>query len=584
MTQESETRKRAAVLAIVFLGAFLPSATAYLAGSATTVQGMDAGEFMTVAAGGGRLHPPGYPLAASLMQIAQLLPSGSPAWKASAVSAVFGGLALGLQAIAIQLLSGRVLFSVVLPLILGCSPLWIRYCTVAEVFAPAGFAMSALALLAVRVHLGMRGPKTGLWLGLIGGFAFANHHGFAFAFPLMAWILWAGRAGWKGALCVVLGGSWGVLAYVPLLWAEGSWAWGELDSLQTLAGHVMRKDYGSLSLRAGSMGQVPWWENPAAYLKLLPGELFYVLPIMMAGGLWNGRRQQLPWALLAGWLTSSVGFLCLFNIPHEGEAAVIAQRFMVPPSALIIPLAAFLEKRTLTWGPAKLMIALLPLLAASMHFGKIDHAQDRRMDDFLANACSVTPPGSLLFMENDGLIFGMLYAQEIEGRCRDVTAVSKSMLGFEWYRNRLKKQDPSLDLSVPEFTAIAAKHVGRRPVFAAITLLSREEDVRRLPPAVPYGGVWMRLLAPGEPLPHPSDVEAQLHEAMQDYRWSRLPRHPFILERTAESWAHEQYGESWMALSRAYASAGRPDDAERCRVLGEALRVGYWPWKNRRKP
>jgi hypothetical protein len=579
MIGATERRKQTLVLGIVFLAVAIPATAVYLAGCATTVQGMDSGEFMTVAAGGGRLHPPGYPVAMYLMQLAQLLPVDNPIWKASAVSAVFGGLALGLQAIAIQLLSGRALFAVVLPLVLGCSPLWLRYGTVAEVFTPGAFAMSALALLAVRVHMGMQGARTGIWLGLIGGFAFANHHGFVFAFPLMAWILWAGKAGWRGLACVFLAGSWGLAAYIPLLWAEGSWAWGELDSIGGLVGHVLRRDYGSFSLRASALGEVHWWDNPLEYLRIMPAELSYVLPIMMAAGLWSARRKPLAWALAAGWLSSSLGFLCLFNIPPEGEAAVIAQRFMVPPSALALPLAAMVERKLLSWIPARALFALLPFIVGSMHFGKVDHAQDRRMDDFLGNACSVTPPGSILFTENDGLVFGLLYAQEIEGMCPGVTAISRSLLRFPWYRDRLKRTDPSLDLSEPEFTAIARRHVGERPVFAAITLLSREEEMRRLPPAVPYGGVWMRLLGPEDPLPHPSQVEKQLLDTMRRYRWSPIPRHPFILGRTAESWTHQQYGESWMALSRAYSSAGRRDDAERCRVMGEALKIGFWPWK-----
>ena len=99
----------------------------YLFGSAQGVQGMDAGEFMTVAGEGGRLHPPGYPISMYLMQLAQILPFGTVAWKASSVSAVFGALTVGVCSAMFFRITHSRLVAISLSLTFAVQPLWLRY-------------------------------------------------------------------------------------------------------------------------------------------------------------------------------------------------------------------------------------------------------------------------------------------------------------------------------------------------------------------------------------------------------------------------------------------------------------------------
>ena len=42
---------------------------------------------------------------------------------------------------------------------------------------------------------------------------------------------------------------------------QGPWVWGDWDNFEGLVHHVLRSDYGTLSLRAGDMG-VYWWSHP----------------------------------------------------------------------------------------------------------------------------------------------------------------------------------------------------------------------------------------------------------------------------------------------------------------------------------
>jgi hypothetical protein len=61
----------------VVFGLFL---VLYALGAARTVQGGDAGEFMTIAATGGVAHPPGYPAFSLRVRLTALLPIAGMAW------------------------------------------------------------------------------------------------------------------------------------------------------------------------------------------------------------------------------------------------------------------------------------------------------------------------------------------------------------------------------------------------------------------------------------------------------------------------------------------------------------------------
>ena len=86
----------------------------------------------------------------------------------------------------------------------------------------------------------------------------------------------------------------------------------------------------------------------------------------------------------------------------------------------------------------------------------------------------------------------------------------------------------------------------------------------------------MRFLKEGEHLVHPQILERLLLEQLRGYRWHPVPQHSFLLDRTAEVWASEQYGHSWLSLAGAYEHAGMPDAAARAREQGQLLMEGEW--------
>ncbi|MEC8382119.1 MAG: DUF2723 domain-containing protein [Myxococcota bacterium] len=554
--------------------AFGLSLVCYLLGTASTVQGMDAGEFMTVSALGGRLHPPGYPSAVYLMQLAQHLPFGTVAWKASSVSAVFGAATVGVCAAMIFRITLSRVAALSISLILAVQPLWLRYFTVAEVFAPAAFAMALLTWLAVEVQFGLRGRRVIIWLGLISGFAATNHHGYVFAGPLVLWIMWAAQLGIRGSLASVGLGTLCLVLYLPLLSTDGAWVWGSWSDLEGLFRHIIRADYGTLTLRPGSL-TVSWWAHPLAYLKLLPMDLMVLPFCLMLFGLWRGRTHGLTWALFGTWVLAGLGFFSMFNIPTTGESGVIAQRFMVPIIVLMVPLMAMAlvdVHRRKEW---QLILCTVPVVAASMHVGRVEHGYDTRLEDYIRNTCEQIPDQSVMIIETDGMIFGMLYAQEVLGLCPTVIMVHPEMMSYSWYIERLRVSDPDLfegSIDLPDLIERAQK---TRNVYANFSVLGAPNRVAALPPAVPELNVF-RFLRPDEVLPLPQVVESNLVTQMEQTVWNPQPISPFLEVRTAEVWATNQPAHAWEALRNAYLVRSDYQSAERALNYIEIIRLGGW--------
>ena len=101
-------------------------AVLYIWGASHGPQAADSAEFMMVAGGGGRIHPPGYPALQLWLSLWQYIPFGTVAWKASAACGLLGAIALGLLGDAIERITESRTASLWGVLLVGMQPLWLR--------------------------------------------------------------------------------------------------------------------------------------------------------------------------------------------------------------------------------------------------------------------------------------------------------------------------------------------------------------------------------------------------------------------------------------------------------------------------
>lgn len=566
---------------------FAGFALLYLSMAATTAQGGDASEFMTVAATGGTPHPPGYPLFSALTWLSvHLVPFGTVAWKASAVASLQAAGALAVLQLALRDLAGRVP-SLLAVSALGLSLHFWRYATVAEVFAGGALTAALVLLVCVRISRGLQGPRAALALGLALSTGIANHHTVVLLFPLglFALVFLLPRDLPSAAKTLAAGAAAllpGFAAYLLFLNPAGAWRWGAIDSLGGLVHHFLRRDYGTFSLGLYD-GATSKWDHPLYWLSQLPGEYVFVFAILALHGLFavprlKGRDRWLALAVAASIVLAGPIFLTAFNLPARGSFLVIASRFHIQPNLLVAVFIAWGAADVLRRTDHKAVPILLTLalgVAAFVHAPKADHRRWTVLEDYLQNLYRVVEPDAVVIGTGDPSVFGSLYLQHATGLRPDVVYVEPTMAGHSWYVDGLKAQHPGFrwDNTVPRDAVleIIDQNLDHRPVYVAFRHYRSEHYQGRLPPAYPVGAVAMKVGAPGEDLPPPDVVEAELRRALSEHTIRSRVDTLFKAQSTWEYNEYDQYAFAFDTLAKAFERTGDPAGAARNRATAAQL-------------
>jgi hypothetical protein len=477
------------VLSTILLLLFLGSAP-------TTLPDADAGEFIILAKHPGIAHPPGFPLYVGLLRLvaAAQLP-GSLVFQLTVVSIVS---AVGAAAVLFHLFR-----------MLNLAPLWSALgifavftapgiWRVANTTEPFAFTLLLIALalwvsfkILVQPPLPMR-PFLG-WFAVLGalyGMGLASHHLMVLYAPLSF-----------VCLCVALSKRpWGsvpamgtfalgfVLGASPILTLfqddTGSiLSWGPIKSWRALWSHLIREDYGTLTLSASDEakhGAVRFFWTE------LPFEMGFVFFLFLVLGLWAAlsvkasksltRPQQIfSWALLGTLALIGFGFYSQCNVNTVGMGETIVRRFF---HAAYLPLAYFIarglqfqfEKLSSTeW--IRTAFASLVLFCAATQVFQQQRIADRSTENFAErdvwNIFQILSDFErpILVTFSDAEILAAFYGQSILGLGKDVTVLHPAIWVHGPYRRKVLTEmglDPKQKIEWAE----AVKKVGNeRPVL-----------------------------------------------------------------------------------------------------------------------
>lgn len=134
--------------------------------------------------------------------------------------------------------------------------------------------------------------------------------------------------------------------------------------------------------------------------------------------------------------------------------------------------------RHVTWPhwPAVVGVALAALPIA-LNWAVVDRRSEPEasMPRAVAHALlDPLPPNAVLFVSGDNDTYPLWYAQQVEGRRRDVTVVTLPLLGAGWYPEELRRRDR---LVGPQPERLAAMARGqRRPVAVPLTVDADERN------------------------------------------------------------------------------------------------------------
>jgi hypothetical protein len=458
------------------------------------VQAGDAGEFATVMLTGGVPHPSGYPWMRALGLLARgLWELGLPPATAAALPAAVCGVAGWLLVHRICVRLGHAWIGAFVVLLGAASPIAVLHVNDSEVWGPHLF-LSAL-FLHTAIHTKAR-PRPFL-LGILFGLAVSQH---LTAVLLIALAIAAAlprerdpetyrvsllrNGAWGG-----LGGLLGLLPYASLAIGHGGgWRWGATETSAGLLDHVRRRDFGTFRLSLHDE-PVAVGDSLARALTSI-GEVFSAgliasawfgamasCAILLLAGLWlrahPGRVRTavaIAWAVSVG--ASALVFPAVGNIdPTSSFGAWILERFdlltillLVVPATLAI--AWVIERvKGLIEAPRHVWFAVGGwLIAAAMLLAQLAAVRERGRPatelgvelaaiDLVStpdpNAPAIPSTGAqpvraIVFGTDDHRTFPVLYVQEVLGAGAHTLYVDAELLGYPWYRARLRERVPRL--------------------------------------------------------------------------------------------------------------------------------------------
>jgi hypothetical protein len=560
------------------------------------VQAGDAGEFATIMLAGGVPHPSGYPWMRLLGLPARMLAElGVPPATAAALPCALAGVAAWIVLWPVLARwAGRVPATVAIAVLATASPVLVHGSD-SEVWGPHLLACALVLRLCAR-------PSPRPWqLGLGFGLAVSHHLTAALLLPVVVGAAWP-RPRWSPrrlasvAAQGIGAGLVGLLPYATLaIGSGGAWRWGDTGSATGLLHHVLRADYGvlSLSLHTEDPAVLEQWARAlevvgsAASGGLARGAL--LASLVLAGIAMVAVRRPdtvgpgVWWGLWGSLLASTLAFPAAHNIdPQSPFGAWILERFDLLTILLWAPAWAVAAARVGTWlavrAPGRAARAVLALMAVALVTTQLlrSHARglpssdagvERYAEDLLHTPA---PDGAAIVIgTDDHRVFPILFVQHVLGHGPRTLYIDASLLSHPWYREHLRTRFPALpdvDKPVALVSALWADPALRdTPIYLA-NVFSRPSAGL---PVVPQGVLW-RVLPPHLPPPSPAQVVTDHLAALRRYQPGPAAPH-----HAAHPWTDDlaaAYNEGTLRLLAALHAEGRDADA---RALSEAL----GPWR-----
>lgn len=383
----------------------------------------DGGELITAAVTLGVPHPPGYPTYVLLGKLISFLPIEPVAYRFHLFSALCTAGAAGLVTATVFKLSSESaksssLLASVPGLLFAFSPLVWQQAVVAEVYS--------LNLLLVAAFLwALLGKQNSLFIGYLLGLSFTTHLTSLFLIPLT--LLHTPRKAW-GKLAI--GASVGAAPFLllPLLARQGSpVVWGDPTTLAgwwwLVSGKIYQPNQFALPL-------TEFWPRLSSWLP----EFALQLGILgWAVLVWYGRSslQQKKWLGLVG---TAVCYLIYAFCYNTQDAIMLTLPAWLLFSLCLIPILPNLGKRELFLPPLAVLLHLASQTGANIHNIR------PQAEAILASA----PLGAVLITSGDPDIFVLWYFHHAEGMRDDIILVEDLLFAFDWYREAIGRQQPTL--------------------------------------------------------------------------------------------------------------------------------------------
>ena len=441
--------------------------------------GGDSGELIAVAHELGVAHPPGYPLYTLLGHVWQrMLGFVDPARSLALLSAVAQALAAGILAKAVLRWTRRPTAALAAGLVWAfTAPVW-KMALVAEVFALNALLAAVLfaclvALLVDTGDLGSEPPRRRVlvpWTAIffVGGLLVAHHHTLVLlALPVVVvatarvWVRTGGIVSRRRVVGqAILGGLIGLgpLLFLPLrARVEGILAWGDPVDFGGFVHHLLRGDYGTLSLEPESSGLVADVSHVGLWLRSIPVESGAPAALLAVVGVFAVVRRAVAgpdptaWRALAavvvGFLGLQAWFFTRVGFPAEPLYLGVVERFWILPAMAVALLAGLGVARIADVAPRAVTMGIV---AVAVSWPVVDHGPtvDQRgntfVEDLIGNVVASVPEGGALFVQGDLFHNGLAVVTRVRDRREDLAWADQEILTYGWGVRRTRERHPDL--------------------------------------------------------------------------------------------------------------------------------------------
>jgi len=228
-------------------------------------------------------------------------------------------------------------------------------------------------------------------------------------------------------------------------------SWGNLNSASSLLRHLLRVDYGVLSLAPEG--------NPAAFQSLRfvmsssGFEIGGLLVLSVLGLIWDRNvisdSRLRVWALTC---LTSLSFLALSNVSPNGMGSEVLKRFHVMPLLAWVMLCGFILHK-IQFNLQRTFIACILIVPEILYLvaqpiSLKDYHEDSVMEDYAINSLNEAAlhSSSIILTSNENAYFGIRYSQSVLGVHPEIAVISPSLLFHPWYAHKIKEQLPIFEL------------------------------------------------------------------------------------------------------------------------------------------
>jgi hypothetical protein len=471
----------------------------------------DGGDLVTASYLGGAAHPPGYSLYMLVGRVVAALPIGSIPYRYNLFSALAAAGAAALVAWAVE--ESGPMPAVAAGLALAFAPLVWSQAVITEVYA-----LTAL-LAAIIIALSWQKRPCPLVLGLAFGLGLTHHLTLALFAPLVlaAVVRWAGAQSARRVIVrVFIGLLIGSLplAYLPLT-AHAPVGWGDASTPQgfwwlvsaelyrgyafalpaawigpriAAVAHTLASSFTWVGVPVGLWGLVRLWERDKwlggdSLLSVLALMAFsvgyntadsqvYLIPAFVVFAVWVG----VGWGNVLAWLSSVRPEMSLGAGNAKPAEAGRPRLLRLVGQAVMVSSQRFVVRR----GALVVMLAV-PAFVLARNWSAQDLRADRTARNFVDGVMTKAPARAIVVTSQDRHTFALWVSVSVERRRSDLSVVDQDLMGYDWYRARLRRSFP--DLNVPEMSGdigeLARANPGRpvcRPAETPPTWVSCEDE------------------------------------------------------------------------------------------------------------